>query len=677
METNSELVMNGNPAAAEPEAAPAPAKMPGKPRTWVQDSFLWKVGSAFAILLGLYHFYTSMFGNPSAWEHRAVHLLLVLMITYLTYGKIKHPVLKWVEKGVAVAFLLFCAVYIFMFHEEIQLRSAFPTVIDMIISIGLVFMVVLACWRHVGPAMAIVVIVFLAYAMFGFLLPGRMKAPRMSFPGFASYLFNQPFGLLGSTTGVSATSVVMFVFFGALLEKSGAMQVFTDIAIRATKKIVGGPAKAAVIACALVGMIQGNAITNVATTGTFAIPLMKKSGYSSEFSGAVEATAATGGMIMPPVMGAAAFMMAEFTSTPYSKIITYAIIPALLYYLGLFFAVHLRAKKWDLKPVKLESILTKKEFLWQGITCAAAFAVLVTLLVLGFSANRSAFFASVAVIVCWIIRPVDRLSLRKFLDSFAAGGRGMIAVGCACIGAAIVVGCIGMTGLGIKVTVLVGLAKANLALVLFLSMVVCIILGMGLPVTASYVLAATTLSTILTGSTYGLSEIPVHMFLMFFATMSAITPPVALASYASAGLAECSPNKVGYMGMLLVLPSFLIPFIFVLDGTTMTVFGKELVWAGKELLLMGSPFDTVRAVATAIMGVYAFSCITEGWMFGKIPWALRALLGVTVICCLIPEVYTDILGIGILLVVAVYCFVRYKLPAIKAKKNKTPTVSEA
>lgn len=658
METNNEILANGEAAATASEAAPAPAKMPGKPRTWVQDSFVWKIGSFFAILLGLYHFYTSIMGNPPAWEHRAIHLLLVLMITYLTYGKIKHPVFKWVEKGAAVAFIIFCAVYIFMFHEEIQIRSAFPTTIDMIISVGLVFMVVLACWRHVGPAMALVVIVFLAYALFGYLLPGRMKAPKMSFPGFASYLFNQSFGLMGSTTGVSATSVVMFVFFGALLEKSGAMQVFTDIAIRATKKIVGGPAKAAVIACALVGMIQGNAITNVATTGTFAIPLMKKSGYSSEFAGAVEATAATGGMIMPPVMGAAAFMMAEFTSTPYSKIIIYAIVPALLYYLGLFCAVHLRAKKWNLKPVKLESILSKQEFLWQGITCAAAFAVLVTLLVMGYSANRSAFFASLAVLACWVIRPVDRLNLKKFLEAFAAGGRGMIAVGCACIGASVVVGCIGMTGLGIKVTVLVGLAQANLALVLFLSMLVCIILGMGLPVTASYVLAATTLSSILTGSTYNLPLIPVHMFLLFFATMSAITPPVALASYASAGLAETSPNKVGYMGMLLVLPSFVIPFIFVTGG--------------EGLLLMGEPAVIIQNVATAAIAIFAFSCITEGWMFGKIPWVLRVLLIATVAGCLLPSTWTDIIGLAVLVLVIVLCFIKYKLPEIKAKKKGTP-----
>ena len=385
------------------------------------------------------------------------------------------------------------------------------------------------------------------------------------------------------------------------------------------------------IACALVGMIQGNSITNVATTGTFAIPLMKRAGYSKEFAGAVEATAATGGMIMPPVMGAAAFLMAEYTSTPYSKIIVYAIVPALLYYLGVFLAVHLRALRWDLKPVELELSLSKKEMLWQGLTCLAGFLTLIVMLVAGFSATRSALFATLALTLVWVIRPVDRLTLRGFLKAVESGGRGMLSVSTACVGAGIVVGCIGMTGLGIKISVLASIVNANVWAVLIMSMVVCIILGMGLPVTASYVLAATTLSSVLTG--YGLELIPVHMFLLYFATMSAITPPVALASYAAAGIADASPNKVGWQGLVLVLPSFLVPFVFIFN---------------QELLLIGNGLDIILAVLSASAGIFAFSIITEGWIFGKVPTPARVLLGVAVVCLLMVGVATDLIGYVIL-----------------------------
>jgi TRAP transporter 4TM/12TM fusion protein len=616
---------------------------PTKAVNWVQASFLGKIAGIVAIGLGVYHFGTTLTGIPPAWVHRCIHMLLVFFLAYLSFSKVKKP-WRIAEKAVTLGFLAFSALYIAINYQDIQLRAAFPTTLDIIVGTGLIVLAIIACWRHVGPAMAGVLIVFVAYAFFGYLLPGRLKSPRLSYTRIISYLFNTNFGLMGSTTGVSASSVVMFVFFGALLECSGAMQVFSDIAILTTKRITGGPAKASIIACALVGMIQGNSITNVATTGTFAIPLMKRSGYSPAFAGAVEATAATGGMIMPPVMGAAAFLMAEYTNTPYSKIIVFAIFPALLYYLGIYFSVHLRTMKQNIKPVKLELALNRQEMLWQGLTCGGAFVTLVGMMIARFSANRSAFFASLVVIAIWLIRPVNRLKLPDLLEGFKSGGKGMLPVGCACIGAGVVVGCIGMTGLGIKVTVLVGLASASVWAVLVMCMVVCIILGMGLPVTASYVLASTTLSSVMMN--YGLGMIPVHMFLLFFATMSAITPPVALASYASASIAETSPNKVGWQGLVLVLPSFVIPFIFVFSP---------------ELLLIGKPLDIIISIISTSIGIFAFSVITEGWIFGKVPMMLRVLLVGSVVCCLVPGLVTDIIGVAILAIVILHNYVTCRL----------------
>ena len=633
----------------ELENADAPQAAEGaKPVNWVQNTPLWAVGTVIAILLGVYHFYTSFVGIPQAWLHRGIHMMLVLLLAYISFGRVKKP-FRIIEKVITIGFLIFSFVYMLMYYNEIQLRAAFPTLLDLVVGVGLTILVIVACWRYVGRAMAFVIIAFCLYAVFGFLMPGQLKAPQLSFSYMISYLFNSNFSLMGSTTGVAATSVVMFVFFGALLDKSGAMKVFSDISIMATRKITGGPAKAAVIACALVGMIQGNSITNVATTGTFAIPLMKRAGYSKEFAGAVEATAATGGMIMPPVMGAAAFLMAEYTSVPYAKIIIYAIVPALLYYLGVFLAVHLRALKWDLKPVDLKLSLNKQEMFWQGLTCLAGFTTLVIMLVMGFSATRSALFATLALVAIWIIRPVERLTLKGLIHAMEAGGRGMLSVSSACIGAGIVVGCIGMTGLGIKISVVVGIVNANVWMVLILSMIVCIILGMGLPVTASYVLAATTLSSVLIG--YGLEMIPVHMFLLYFATMSAITPPVALASYAAAGIAEASPNKVGWQGLVLVLPSFLVPFVFIFNH---------------ELLLMGEVVNIVLAVLSASAGIFAFSIITDGWIFGKVALPLRILLGVAVICLLMVGVATDLIGYAILAFVVIQNYL-----STRRQKGKT------
>lgn len=620
---------------AEPKAA-APQD------NWVKSTFLWQISTVVAIGLGIYHFYTSFVGVPQAWLHRGVHILLVLLLAYLSYGKVKGP-FRIPEKVITIGVILFSAFFMLQDYNDIQLRSAFPTLIDGIIAAGLVLLVVIACWRHVGHAMAWVIITFCLYASFGYLIPGRFKAPQLSLPMMLSYIYNSNFALFGSTTGVAATSVVMFVFFGAFLEKSGAMRVFSDVSIRLTRKITGGPAKAAIMACALVGMIQGNSITNVATTGTFAIPLMKKSGYDKEFAAAVEAAAATGGMVMPPVMGAAAFLMAEYTSTAYSKIIIYAIIPALLYYLGVFLAVHFRALKLNLKPSELELSLSKREMLWQGLTCLSGFLTLVVLLVLGFSATRCALISIVALCAVWIIRPIDRMTFRDFIHAMEAGGRGMISTSTACIGAGIVVGCIGMSGLGIKLSVVVGLAKANVWLVLLLVMVVCIILGMGLPVSASYVLASTTMASVM--MKYGLELIPVHMFLLFFATMSAITPPVALASYASAGIAEANPNRVGWKAVLLVLPAFMVPFIFVMTP---------------ELLMMGEPMDILLAVVSAAFGIFAFSIVTEGWIFCRVPVVFRISAAAAVVCLMVVGLTSDLIGYGILAVIVGLNYVEKK-----------------
>lgn len=617
--------------------SPAPAEEnapPKKKENWVKATPLWTVGTVIAILLGIYHFYTSFVGLPQAYLHRGIHMMLVLILAYLSYGGVKNKALRIPEKVISIALLVVVFGHILVNYNAIQLRSAYPTGMDIFSAVVLVALITIAAYRYIGKAMAMVIVAFLLYASFGYLIPGRFSAPQLAFSRMCSYIFNSNFALFGSTTGVAATSVVMFVFFGAFLSESGAMKVFSDLSIKLTRKITGGPAKASIIACALVGMIQGNSITNVATTGTFAIPLMKRSGYDKEFAAAVEAAAATGGMIMPPVMGAAAFLMAEFTSTAYSKIVVYAIIPALLYYLGIFFAVHFRAKRQNLTTNEVTTELDKKEMFWQGMTCLGGFVTLVVMLVMGYSATRCALISMCVITVIWLVRPIDRLTLKKFLKTMESGGRGMLTTSVACIGAGIVIGCIGMSGLGIKLSVIASLAKANVYVVLFLVMVVCIILGMGLPVSASYILAATTMASVM--MSYNLELVPVHMFLMYFATMSAITPPVALASYASAGIADANPNRVGWKAVLLVLPAFAIPYIFVISP---------------ELLMIGNTVDIILATISAICGVFAFVVVTEGYIFTKVTLPLRIVAGVATACLIIVGVKTDLVGYALMAVV--------------------------
>lgn len=618
-----------------PDAVTVPDEPVKKPKeNWVRSTPLWVAGSVIAIALGVYHFYTSFVGLPQAYLHRGIHMMLVLILAFLSYGGVKSKALRYPEKIVTVGLLLVVFVHILINYDAIQLRSAYPTGMDIFCAVVLTVLITVAAYRYIGKAMAAVIVVFILYASFGFLIPGRFSAPQLAFPRMCSYLFNSNFALFGSTTGVAATSVVMFVFFGAFLAESGAMKVFSDLSIRLTRRITGGPAKASIIACALVGMIQGNSITNVATTGTFAIPLMKKSGYDKEFAAAVEAAAATGGMIMPPVMGAAAFLMAEYTSTAYSKIVVYAIIPALLYYLGIFLAVHFRALRRDLKTNEVATELDRKEMLWQGLTCLGGFATLVIMMILGYSATRCALISMCVITLIWLVRPVDRLTFKKLLKTMEAGGRGMLTTSIACIGAGIVIGCIGMSGLGIKLSVIASLAKANVYAVLFLVMVVCIILGMGLPVSASYILASTTMASVLLS--YDLELIPVHMFLMYFATMSAITPPVALASYASAGIAEANPNRVGWKAVLLVLPAFAIPYIFVVSP---------------ELLMMGQPLNILLATVSAVCGVFAFVIVTEGYIFTKVNLPLRLLAAAAAGCLIVVGTTTDLIGYALLAVV--------------------------
>jgi len=609
-------------------------------KNWIRDTIFWKISVFVALAMAAFHFYTSFFGVLEAWRHRSIHVVFILLLAYLSYGKIKN--FRLLEKIITISCVAFCSIYFLVGYPDIYLREGIPTTGDIIVGTVMILLIIESARRYVGLPMAIIVSLSFLYALFGHYLPGRLASPDFTYAKIIAQAFNSNYGMFGSITGVAATNVVMFIFLGAFLEQSGGSDFFSDFSIMATRNITGGPAKAAVVASALVGTIQGNAVSNVATTGAFTIPLMKKAGYSAVFAGAVEAAASTGGMIMPPVMGAAAFLLAEITATAYSKIIIYSIVPAILYYLGVYMAIHLRALKINLQPISQEATLTRKELFWQGLNCIMPFAILIITLVKGYSAMLSATVAIVVLILIWVIRPVKRMKLMDLKIALEKGSRGMLSVSSACIAAGIVVGFISLTGLGIKVSVIVSLSQSSTWMVLILSMIVCIILGMGLPVSASYVLAAVTLGSVLTKC--GFDPVPAHLFLMYFATMSAITPPVALASYAAAGLSGASPNETGWQALIIALPAFLVPYIFIFSP---------------ELLLIGGKVDIVLAIISAAFGIIALSFITEGWIFGKVPMHYRALLCLSVVFCLKVGFVTDLIGYAILLFVVTINYFQY------------------
>lgn len=597
-----------------------------------------RAATVIAIIMSLFYIYTSVTGVLEAWRFRSIHVIFILLLANLIPKNMPKR-MTWLYQSVTLALSLFVSAYMLIDYRGITFREVAPNTMDKLVMTVLVILILDAARRWIGNSMAIVAAVFFLYALFGYVLPGKLAAPMFSYKRLTAQFFNSTNGLMGSTTGVAATSVIMFIIFGAMLNLSGGSKFFNDIAILATRKLRGGPAKAAVICCALIGMIQGNAVSNVVTTGTFTIPLMERSGYSKEYSAGVVATAATGGMIMPPVMGAAAFLVAEYVGVSYGYVVKCAIIPACLYYLGVFMMVHLHAVKLDLKVEDLKLSLNRKQLIWMGVTCVLPLGTLIYMILAGYSAQRSATFSIFVLLIIWLIRPVDRLTVKSFLNAMEDGSKGMITVSAACITACIVVASVSVTGFATKIATLVSLLGANVWLVLILAMIVCIIFGMGLPVSASYVIAAVTLGSIL--SKVGIDPLNAHMYLMYFATFSAITPPVALASYAAAGIAKTSPNAVGIQAVKIALPAFIIPYVFAF---------------GPELLMQGTPVKIILAVVSSVVGIVSFAAAMEGHLFTAVKPVFRILFGAASLLLIIVGTETDLIGAVIFIVVAVINF---------------------
>ncbi|MDQ1005180.1 TRAP transporter 4TM/12TM fusion protein [Neobacillus niacini] len=611
-----------------------------------------------AVSWSLYHLYTAAFGSLPALAQRALHIGFALALAFLLFRISKDESKKWVR---AIDYLcamlsMIIAGYIFVNVDRIGSRVWFVDGIngtDYFFGISLILLLLEASRRIIGNAMTILAVIFLAYGFLGDKVPGLLAHRGLSLKDMIDLQFLSPQGIFGVPLAVSADSVFYFVLFGAFLEVSGGGKLFNDLSFWLTGRYKGGPAKAAVISGGLMGSISGSAVANVVASGIFTIPLMIKTGYSRRFAAAVEAVSSTGGQLMPPIMGASAFVMAETLGYPYATIAFAAIIPSLLFYIQNFLVVHLQASKDGMKGMAKEDMPDIKKEVKDRAHMIIPLILLVYLMMGGFSLLTSAYYAIIATVVISFLRKTTRMNIKQVLEALESGAKQALQVAIPCALAGIIIGVISFSGLGLKFTEMVmGLSYGNLYLALILVAMATIVIGMGLPTTSAYIMGSILMAPALV--TFGIIDLGAHMFIFYFAILSMITPPVALASYSAAGIAESNLSKTGWTSMFLAGSSFLIPFAFVINPA---------------ILLIGSPLEIVIVTLFTILGVFAFSAAIIGHVFTHTASIVRAFLIVASMLLIYPETITSLVGTGVLVITLYYQKLHQKKQLIVSEQD--------
>ena len=588
------------------------------------------------IVFAIFQLYTATFGVLDAHLQRAVHLAFGFVLIFLLYPARA----SWSRKSMHPLDILFAvvsatsALYIVVNYQELVLRAGMNNETDFIVGLVGTFMVFEAARRVVGWPMITVAFFFMVYAFFGPYIPGILAHRGVGVQEMFDHLFFTTEGIFGTPMGVSSTFIYLFILFGAYLETTGLGKFFIDIANAIAGWAAGGPAKVAVLSSGLMGTVSGSSVGNVAGTGAFTIPMMKKLGYRPEFAGAVEAAASTGGQLMPPVMGAAAFLMAEFVGVPYFDVVKAAVIPALLYYIGVWLGVHYEAKKYDLKGTPREELPSFKKLFVEKGHLALPLIVIVYLLVSGFTPMRAALAAILLSICCASLRASTRITFRQGVQGLIDGSMGVLGVLIACATAGIIIGVVTKTGVGLKVaTALLDLSGGALLPAMFFTMITSLILGMGVPTTANYVITSTIAAPALVQM--GVPVLAAHMFAFYFGIVADVTPPVALAAFAGAGIAGANPMRTGVNAAKLAIAAFIVPYIFVL--------------APELLMINATPFTVVYSGLTAVIGMWGASIAMVGFCQNLLNILQRAMFLVGGICMIIPGEITDAIGIGMII----------------------------
>ncbi|WP_423802450.1 TRAP transporter permease [Neobacillus sp. SAB-20_R2A] len=591
----------------------------------------------FAILLAfsLFHLYTGIFGVLTAQLQRSIHLGFALALIFLLFPASKkkrgkeHKV-AWYDYILAAISVVVGAYWPLMI-DDLVLRAGMLTDLDFYVGLAAIVLVLEATRRAVGLPIAIIAIVFMVYALFGPYMPSFLAHRGLELDRLVQTMFFTTEGILGTPIAVSATYIFLFLLFGSFLIKTGVGEYFNDLSIAIAGRSVGGPAKVAVFSSALQGTISGSSVANVVTSGAFTIPMMKNLGYKKEFAGAVEAASSTGGQLMPPIMGAAAFLMVEFIGNgiSYWDIAKAAAIPAVLYFTGIWIMTHFEAKKIGLRGLTKEEMPNRKE-VFSKLYLLLPIVAIVLLLMSGMSVIRAALWSIVITVVVSAIKKETRIGFKGIIDALADGARSALGVAAATAAAGIIVGVVTKTGLGLKMANgLLDLSGGYLLPTLFLTMIASLILGMGSPTTANYVITSTIAAPAII--LLGVPDLSAHLFVFYFGIVADITPPVALAAMSAAAISGGEPFRTGVESTKLAISAFIIPYMFVLSP---------------ELLMINTTWTyVIWVVFTAFIGMIAISAGVIGFWMRKMHWLERIVALIAGLCLIYPEKISDIVGL--------------------------------
>ncbi len=599
---------------------------------------------AIAVGWSIFQVYTAAFGLLPAQLQRSIHLAFALTLTYLLYPARRDGDgrLRW-HHWVLAALACYIGLYMALNYMRIMMAGGDYSRLDYLAGILGVLLTLEAARRVVGLPIVCLASFFLLYTYFGNYFPGFLSHRGYSIERIASHMYLTTEGIIGIPLGVSATFIFLFILFGAFAERSGLGQLFIDIANAVAGWASGGPAKMAIVTSALEGTVSGSSVANTVQSGSLTIPMMKRLGYRPEFAAAVEASSSTGGQIMPPIMGAAAFIMAEFLNIPYIQIAKAAAIPACLYFFGVFMEVHFEAKRCNLRGLNRDELPR----FWQVVRARGHLIVplfvIIYFLTSGFTPIYAALMGLLTAVIAGLIKKATRMSARDIVDVLAAGARGAIGVALACASAGVIIGAVTLTGIGLKLgNGLVELAGGSLPLTLVFTMITSIILGMGVPTTANYIITSTIAAPALTQ--LGVHPLAAHMFVFYFGIVADITPPVALAAYAGSGIAKSNPFKTGVTSTKLAIGAFITPYIF--------VYNTAMLWVDT------TGYEMIHTLVTACGGMTAIGASMIGFFWAPMNWAERILFFVGGLTLIHPDTRTDLVGLALLAVLLAYQ--RYK-----------------
>ena len=639
-----------SPAPAEQAEAP---KKKGKRRVFTGKLKL--LITVLTVSLACFHLYTSFFGLLPAMQQRSFHLSFILPLIFLLYpARANSPsdrpsIPDWFFAATVAA----CSLYVCFFYEDIANRAGMFEEYEVWLGAAMTFLVFEAARRVLGYILPTFCLLFLFFAYFGPYMPGPFVHAGLSVPRILEELYLTTDGLFGLVTGVSATFIFMFILFGSFLNSTGTANFFNDFSMALTGHLKGGPAKIAVLSSALMGTISGSTSANVATTGTFTIPLMKKIGYRPSYAGAVEAAASTGGQIMPPVLGSAAFIIADTVGTPYINVVIASLVPALLYFFGIWCSLSVEANRLGLKGLPKETLPRIKTVVFKtGYKSIPLFAI-VALLCMG----RNPLFAACVGIICCValsfVNKEDRLDIKSLVGTLEDGSKSALSVAIACTIVGVVIGMMGATGIALRIgDTILGYTQGLMVPTLIVTMVICLLLGMGMPTTASYVMASAVAVPALIK--LGCNPLDAHFFVFFYAVLSSVTPPVCVGAYTAAGIAGAAPNQTAFTAVRLALSGFIIPFVFIL---------------APELLITNvtSWPNFVVTLVSAMVGIATLSIGLEGFLMVALRFYERIVLIGAALCMIVPGVYTDFMGLGLL--AAVFFLAKMRRGSVPSAAN--------